>query len=213
MLFVQLARVERIPWRGDLGRALFIAARDQMKMMRNVVADLDPVSRARDLSFLPHSLFDVARAMRDFTGTVAGQRVVVDVDCPADAVIAESCVECSAIDRVAYNLLNNAVRYADGPTIDAWLITLAHDLRVVIANSVSAEQRATVAEVVASGAAPLFGTFTTSGSGYGLRIVSELVGRAYGVASVDTLVGQGYLGASIVEESFVTWFHWPLSGA
>ena len=69
------------------------------------------------------------------------------------------------------------------------------------------------ASIFASDSASLFGTFTTSGSGHGLRIVSELVGRAYGVASVDTLVKDGYVGAKIIEDSFVTWFHWPLAGA
>lgn len=84
---------------------------------------------------------------------VGEQQVVVNVSCPAGAVIADSCVECAAIDRVAYNFLNDAARYADRPRIALWLV--------------------------------LFGSFTTS----------------------------DYVGAKVVEDGFVGWFHWPLSGA
>ena len=213
-LVVHLMRLGRAAYRSDVARALFIASRDHMKMMRNVVLDLDPVARERDLGFRPHSLGDLARALREFTATsTGGEPVTVDVACTAEAIIAESCVECSAIDRVAYNLLNNAARYADRPTIDAWLVTMESDLRVAIANSVSAEQRAIVEEQLAASSSSLFGSFTTSGSGHGLRIVSELVSRAYGVSSLETLTKAGYVGAKVVEESFVTWFHWPLAGA
>lgn len=212
-IVVHLLRLGRVPYRPDMARSIFIATRDHMKMMRNVLRDLDPAARERDLAFRPHSLGDLARALREFTATTGAESVVVDVECTAEGIIAESCVECSAIDRVAYNLLNNAARYANRPSIAAWLMTLDSDLRVAIANSVSDAQRAIVDEQLATSAASLFGSFTTSGSGYGLRIVSELVGRAYGIASVETLTKRGYVGAKVVGDTFVTWFHWPLAGA
>lgn len=212
-VLVHLMRLGRVPYRREMARALFIATRDHMKMMRNVLRDIDPVARERDLALQPHSLGDLARALGEFTATVGGQSVKVDVECTAEGIIAESCVECSAIDRVAYNLLNNAAKYADHPSITAWLLTLDSDLRVAIANSISPEQRSVVSEQLATGGETLFGTFTTSGSGYGLRIVGELVGRAYGIASVEALVRGGYVGAKVVDDSFVSWFHWPLAGA
>lgn len=213
-LVVHLMRLGRAPYRSDMARTLFIAARDHMKMMRSVVRDLDPVARERDLTFRPHSLGELARALREFTASAGDDaQVTVEVACTAEGVIAESCVECAAIDRVAYNLLNNAARYADRPTIDAWLVTMESDLRVAVANSVSDGQRAVVEEQLASSPTSLFGSFTTSGSGHGLRIVSELVGRAYGVGNIETLTHAGYVGARIVDRQFVTWFHWPLAGA
>jgi glutathione S-transferase len=212
-LFVQLSRLGRVPYREEIARALAIYTRDHMKMIRNVVRDLDPAARARDLALLPHSLGDLARALREFTGVVGEEPVVVDLVCTVEGVVAESCVECAAVDRIAYNLLNNAVRYADRPAIAAWLLALESDLRVVVANSVSAAQRAVLVDVFEKDPNALFGSFTTSGSGYGLRILSELVGRAYGVASTETLIKNGYIGAKLVEDSFVGWFHWPLSGA
>lgn len=212
-LMLQLARLGRVPYRADLGRALSIYARDHMKMMRNVVSDLDAEGRARDLALLPHSLTDLAQAMASYTGALGEQPIAVDVSCTATATIADSCVECSAIDRVAYNLLNNAARHVDQPHIAAWLVVLESDLRVVVANSIAASQRAVLVELLAKGSQDLFGSFTTSGSGYGLRIVRELVGRAYGVPTLDALLDGGYVGAKVLEQGFVSWFHWPLSGA
>ena len=64
---------------------------------------------------------------------------------------------------------------------------------------------------MATSPAALFGDFSTTGSGYGLRIVSELVGAAYGIGSVERLVTSGHIGARLVDDRFVAWFHWPLS--
>ena len=211
VLFVQLSRLGRIPYRSDLARSLGIITRDHMKMMRNVTMDLDPAARERDLAFREHSLGDLAGAFREFTARFGEERVVVEVDCPVDAIIAESCVECGAIDRVAYNLLNNAARHAERPTITAWLTRFEKDLRVAIANVVSPAQRAALAERLTADPTSLFGTFTTTDSGYGLRIVAELVGHAYGIGSITPLTAGGYVGAKLIDDSFVAWFHWPLS--
>jgi signal transduction histidine kinase len=210
VLFVQLARLGRVPYRPELAASIAITTRDHMKIMRNLAVDLDPPARARDLAFLHHSLGDLAAALREFTAPVGEARLSVEVDCADDAVIAESCVECGAIDRVAYNLLNNAARYASEPSVRVWLLRLEKDLRVAVANAVEPAQRARLEERLGADPAALFGEFTTSGSGYGLQIVAELVGRAYGVTSTTSLVGGRYVGASLFDHTFVAWFHWPL---
>lgn len=212
-LFVQLSRASRVPFRKQMVRSLFLSTRDHMKMMRNLAKDLDPVARARDLEMRAHSLADLARAMGGFTAQVGDAPVTVEVDCPADATIAESCVECGAIDRAAYNLMNNAVRHAAHPSFSAGLMTVGSNLRVAVANAITSEQGALLRERLAVDPASLFGTFTTTGSGFGLRIVAELVGRAYGVVSTDELTRSGYVGAKIVDDSFFSWFHWPLANA
>lgn len=137
----------------------------------------------------------------------------MDVSCTIVAVIADRCMECAAVDRAAYNLLNNAARHAARPRIAARLVALETDLRVAVANAISPEQRARLVALLAEDPAALFGSYTTTGSGHGLRIVSELVGRAYGVPSVKVLTEGGYVGTRVVEDGFVAWFHWPLSGA
>ena len=214
-LMLEVGRLSRRPHRKNLSRALFYLARDHMKMMRSVARDLDPEARARDVTFRPHALADLANALRGFPATVGDTPVSVNVTCHVEATIAESCVECGAIDRAAYNLLNNAVRHADRPVIDAALLPVEGNLRVAIANAVSDEQRVALAPLLAALGTPggLFGGFSTTGSGYGLRIVADLVGSAYGVTSPEQLVRGGYFGAALVDVGFVSWFHWPLSGA
>lgn len=212
-LFATLWKLGRGAYRPEMSRALSIYARDHMKMMRNVVLGLDPAARERDLSAVPHSLDDLTRALRDFTARSGERELLVDVTVVGEAVIADSCVECAAIDRAAYNLLNNAVRYTDDVTVSSSLVVLENDLRVAVANSISASQRTVLSELLAREPTALFGSFTTSGSGRGLRIVSELVGRAYGITSTETLMSGGYLGAKVIDDGFVGWFHWPLAGA
>jgi len=56
----------------------------------------------------------------------------------------------------------------------------------------------------------LFGGFTTGGTGLGLRIAADLVGRAYGVPH-EMLPYDEYVGAKLVGRTFVSWFHWPLA--
>jgi signal transduction histidine kinase len=214
-IMLEIGRGSRATSRRNQSRALFYLARDHMKMMRSVARDLDPEARARDLAFRPHALADLANALRAFPASLGEAAVAVDVDCRAEATIAESCVECGAIDRAAYNLLNNAVRHADRPQIHAALVPIDGNLRVAIANSISESQRRELEPLVAAAgtAGGLFGGFSTTGSGYGLRIVAELVGSAYGLTSPEEVVRGGYCGASVLEDAFVTWFHWPLSGA
>lgn len=213
VLFVQLSRFVRAPYRAELARSLFIVTRDHLKIMRNVVRDLDAEARERDLAFREHHLGDLARALGEFTASHGETQVKVEVDCPRDAIIAESCVECGAIDRVAYNLLNNAVRHASDPLVSVWLVRLDKDLRVAVANAMAPEHRPVIEQRLTTDPASLFGGFTTTGSGCGLRIVSELVGSAYGIASVKRLVEGGHIGTTLLDGRFVAWFHWPLSDA
>ncbi len=190
-------------------RSIALSIRDHLKIMRNVLEDLDPPRREQDLAYKPHSLLDLAGAIRAFPGIVGDVPATVVVDCPEDAVIAESCVECGAIDRAAYNLLNNALHHARGASIQVWLIVTDDNLRVAVANDVSELQRRSLENI---DAASLFGDFTTTGSGKGLQIVADLVGRAYGIPSA-MLTSSQHVGARLLDDVFVSWFHWPLSGA
>lgn len=212
-LLVQLSRARKPAPREDLARSLATLARDHLKMMRSVVKDLDPAMRARDLALRPHSLKELGQALRAFTAEVNGERVTIELDCDTAADVTESCVECAAVDRAAYNLLNNAVRYTDRAQVGAWLLAQGTDVRVAFANHVSPARREQLAAALADDPNVLFGTFSTTGSGYGLRIVSDLVGRAYGVSSIGALTRDGYVGVKLAGEHVISWFHWPLAGA
>jgi len=213
-LVLQLSRFSARGFRASWLTSVDLLARDHQKMMRALVDDLDPASRARDLAPIPHSLSTLVAALADFPAKGKGdQPLTIAVDCPFDATIAESCVECGAIDRIVYNLLNNAVRHAEPPLLQVGFRQAGDDLRVVVTNAVSALDRATLAQQLAGDAASLFGAFTTTGSGQGLSIVTSLVGSAYGIVDVPELLRQGHVGARLEGDSFSVWFHWPLGGA
>ena len=190
--------------------------RDHLKIMRNVIADLDVAGRQHDLQRAPHSLDKLLTALPAYAATVNGKALVVKVDIDVDEapappiVIAETCTELGAVDRVAYNLLGNAARFAAEPVVDVWVTVLAADLRVAVTNLVSADQQRAVRAALAEDRSALFGGFTTGGTGLGLRIAADLVGRAYGVPC-EMLRDGGYVGAKLVGPTFVSWFHWPLA--
>ncbi len=200
----------------DAGHELAYMTRDHLKIMRNVIADLDVPARRHDLQLAPHSLAKLTSGLSAYAGTVDGEvmRVKLDVDvdeASAPPVIAESCTELGAVDRVAYNLLGNAARFAAEPVVEVWLTVLPTDLRIAVTNLVRREQQRAVRAALAEDRAALFGGFTTGGTGRGLRIAAELVGRAYGVASSEALRDGGYFGAKLAGDTFVSWFHWPLA--
>ncbi len=210
-LVLQLSRIGPTGLDPAITASIAFLVRDHRKMMRGLVADLDPASRERDLEMIPHSLSTLIEALRDFPAQAAGAPVEIEVDVAFEATIAESCVECGAIDRVAYNLLNNAIRHAQPPKVTVLFRRAGEDLRVVVQNTVSTSQQELLQKALGDGA--LFGSFSTTGSGQGLQIVSYLVGSAYGVPDTAELVDGGYVGAQLRGDLFSTWFHWPLSGA
>ncbi len=211
-LFVQLARASSEVGIGERTRAIAVAARDHMKIVRNVVLDVDPPARQRDLAEIPHSLAELATALGGFTAKVGDREIFTAVRSEGEAaVIAERCVECAAVDRAAYNLLNNAAVHTTGSVVDVWLTPRDGNLCVAVANAVSQAQATLLEETLAGDSTTLFGNFTTTGSGHGLRIVCDLVARAYGITTVERLAKSGYVGAKVVDDVFLGWFHWPLA--
>jgi len=106
-LVLQISRIGPRSVRPGGARSIRFLARDHRKMMRGLVADLDPEARARDLEMIPHGLTTLIEALREFPAQVGGQRLDVDVDVdvtvdgPFDPTIAESCVECGATALVS----------------------------------------------------------------------------------------------------------------
>ena len=197
--------------RGHDDSALLALVRDQRKIIRSVVKDVDPVGRERDALMVPHSLADLAASLSSFSRLTDVRALVLDVHRDADAVVAESCLEFAMLERAVFNLLNNAARHADADPVDVWLDPVAGNARVAVINHVSRADAEKLREVLATNSACLYTSFTTTGSGLGLGIVAEIVGSAYGLSETDELVAEEYVGTQIVDGSFVTWLHWPLS--
>ena len=195
---------------------MFFLARDQLKIMRNGVQGLDDLGDERDSSFNLHNVDLLVEKWADSAHRLQGRVAQISVESHFVGAIAERCLEFSALDRVIYNLMNNAaLNSADEHVYMAILpleISEYESLRFVIVNKVSASQQATLEQRWDAGLGQLFqGGFTTGGSGLGIRICADFVCNAYGLDSVDQGLTEGHFGATILAAHFAVWFHWPIA--
>ncbi len=188
-----------------------LLGRDHAKMMRNAVVDLDTALRDADKTEKPHSVADLLARWDDRPyPSKDGPRVQVDL--LTDAGVATRCLEASAVDRVLYNLLNNAVRHTadDRVRIACWDADEGL-LQFVVTNSVRPEERTWLEKKVgADSLAALFSRGVThGGTGIGMHNVASFVAAAFGMRNGGIAVSKGYAGASIDGAGFHAWFHWP----
>ncbi len=198
---------------GDLER-IFILTRDHLKMMRNAIYDLDPERYAADLETKEHAIELLREKWSSVAYRIAGGYVQVHFHCEFDGAISERCMEFSALDRVLYNFVNNAARFATDGRVDIVVTPLSAatdtHLRFAVINGVSANQVQTLRTRFPTGLSELYrGGFTTGGHGIGLRIVGDFVTHAYGRESLDRSLDDELLGATLIDSHFVAWFHWP----
>ncbi|HEU4533475.1 MAG TPA: hypothetical protein VFS00_05130, partial [Polyangiaceae bacterium] len=210
-LVTALDRAARAPSPSDDARHVSLLARDHRKLMRAAIADLDPERRRHDREYRLHSvarLLDPVRASPR-PGEGAG---AVALDCRFAGALTTCCTELGALERVFYNLFNNALRHGAGGAIGLWLLPRPavdpHDLRVVFANLITDAQRDALAPRFGGAPGPTAEPGPTAG-GLGLRICAELVSDAYGLADVAECAN-GYVGARVSGDAFVAWFHWPI---
>ncbi|MFV9505499.1 MAG: ATP-binding protein [Oscillochloridaceae bacterium umkhey_bin13] len=197
----------------DLERMFFLT-RDQLKIMRNCVGGLDPEGSARDAATRLHDaslLIEKWAATEHYLGERPAQ---IQVHSSFKGAIAERCLEFSALDRVIYNLINNATRHSANGQVDMWIVPAGDDnLRFAVANPISPEQQRTLTNRFPKGPGALFsGGFSTTGSGLGMRICADFVCNAYGIREISQALSEGHLGATLLESHFVAWFHWPVVG-
>ena len=190
----------------------FYLTRDHLKIMRNAIEDIDTGARARDQVQRDHGADLLFEKWSGATHRLAaGASARVAVDSTYDGPVSRRCLEFSALDRVLYNLMNNAVRFTTDGVVELYLRMVHGNLRFVVANATSAEHRAVLARNHGDAMGTLFlGGFSTGGEGVGLSICGEFVANAYGLASGEDAIAGGHVGAKIVDGAFVAWFHWPL---
>lgn len=198
----------------DAQQAYFLA-RDHTKIMRNGLPDLDAERYARDLHYKLHDVELIAQKWRGTQVREDATEVKIRADIDFRGAIATRCMEFSALDRVLYNLLNNAVRHTSGRAVHLRALAVPPgaptSLRFVVANAIDPTQRDDLAERTDGAPSRLFDPgVSTASTGLGLAICSEFVARAYGLDDGRQAVEQRYLGASFVDDQFACWFHWPL---
>lgn len=208
-LYAQLAR-----WDGDpmhLRSAAFLA-RDQAKIMRNALPDLDPETRQADESEKPHFMQTVVDKWNAFRFENAQHQTgQVHVTCEYDGLLASCCLEASAVDRVVYNYVNNAIRFSAGPSIRMEILPVGGDaVRWVVANPMSPDQSAWLRQETAGDLSTLFrGGVTRGGNGLGLSNCAEFVAAAFGLPDIHTALSGRYLGARVEGDWYLAWAHWP----
>jgi len=197
---------------GDIGR-IFVLCRDQRKIIRNAIPDLDPAGYAHDLEPRSHTTELLGKWS---TGTYrAGDRTAeLHLRCKFEGSISECCMEFATLDRVVYNLVNNAARFSADGHVGLSVVPIRPDeetdLRIVVTNRVDPEQKVRIAEDLGDEVSRVFqGGYTTGGTGLGLRICADVVCDGYSLSSVQSALERGYLGARLMGDHFVAWFHWP----
>ncbi len=198
------------------GSRLFYLTRDHLKIMRNALVHLDPVGEARDAMENHHDIDLIVEKWHSAVYRVADDVIAtIQVETDYHGSISESCLESAALDRVLYNLINNAVRFASDQNIHVWIFPLddGEVLRFVVYNRCSAAHWRVLNERFPSDLSAVFlREFTTGGSGLGLRICAEFVTNAFGLANPEQGIRQGYFGARQLGDSYVAWIHWPTAG-
>ncbi|TNE85160.1 MAG: HAMP domain-containing histidine kinase [Deltaproteobacteria bacterium] len=193
---------------------VFILARDHLKMMRNAIQDLDRARYEADLEERAHSI-DLLR--EKWTNvTYAGGRGTAKVrfHCDFHGAVSQRCMEFSALDRVIYNLVNNASQHAADGQVDIAIVPVddaaSTHLRFAVMNKITDAQRQALAEAFGDDLSQLYkGGFTTGGHGIGLRVCGDFVTHGYARESLDQALADQLLGVNVVDDTFVAWFHWP----
>jgi len=196
---------------------MFFLARDQLKIMRNALPAIDPAATAADAQQRFHAVELLVEKWARSHHRLGDQGATIEVDCRYSGAIAERCLEFAALDRVLYNLINNATSHTSDGRVELIILPIpAADplqLRLIVANSVTPAQQRRLANRFPNGPGALFfGGYTTGGSGLGLRICADFICNAYGLGGVEQGLAEGHFGAAIHSERFLAWVHWPLAG-
>ena len=188
-----------------------LLARDVRKITRNCFPDLDGEGYTADLGQKAHSVRLLAEKW-SLVRRGAGVKVFSEFD----GNIANSCIEFSALDRVLYNLMNNALRESatDAGPVELFMFTEegeqdGTDVRFWIRNAIEQPKFQELSHRFGEDLSELFLTsYSTTGSGLGMQIVGDFVAQAYGVSTRRGLE-QRIFGATASEQYFNVWFHWP----
>ncbi len=203
--------IPRLPEDDNLVRKAVFLARDHAKMMRNILPDLDTAIRAADESLKLHSIREFVDKWHELTVEMGSKRVQVLAQSDFECYITNRCLESSAVDRILYNYINNAIRFSAGEQVRLKVIPINNLLaRWVVENELTDTQNAWLQETLGDELHGLFqGGYTRGGQGIGLSSCTDLVAASFGVSS-DEAIKEQYLGATVRNNIYYAWFHWPI---
>jgi len=191
-------------------RTLFYLARDQRKIMRSMLVDLDPELRAKDEAVNVHSIDLLLEKWRDTVYRAFDAELDVSFETTVEGMVAERCIEFAEVDRLFYHLVNNALRHGSEKKLSIQAVDAdgGEDLIWVFSNPVSKNQAARL-QNFSEGRQSVFEFGVGDGSGVGLGSLAESVAHAYGMDTAGQAVSGGYVGTVLDRDVFRIWFHWP----
>ena len=203
--------ISRLPEDDNLVRKAVFLARDHAKMMRNIFSDLDIAIRAADESVKLHSIDEFIDKWNEVTVEIASKCVKVLAQSDFECYITNRCLESSAVDRILYNYINNAIRFAAGENVRLTVIPINNSItRWIVENELTETQNAWLQETLGDELKNLFrGGYTRGGQGIGLSSCTDLVAASFGI-SPDEAIKEKYLGATVLDNVYYAWFHWPI---
>lgn len=201
-------------------KVLFVLVRDHLKIMRNAMLGLDEARRDADRKRRLHAMsLMIEKWHESVVGPKWKERPIrMIVDCRYEGGLTECCLESAAVDRMFYNVANNACRHVEGDRLDLAVFPVpdpASDcLRFVLSNPVSASDADYLRSLMTEGGqGNLFALFepkvSSTGSGFGLTVVADFVAGAFGLPDRSEALRNGYVGAVLDGDTFRIWFHWP----
>jgi signal transduction histidine kinase len=190
--------------------SIFYAIRDHLKILRNCVVDLDPERRERDIQRNNHS----AALLREKWQEYISPELTIEYIADYDGDISSCCLEFSSLERVLYNMINNAAEHTADGRVRFFVTTLnserEENAKFAVANRVREEELKQLRARFGEDFSPLFdGGFTIGGTGVGLSVVSRIVANAYGLEHPRDAAADGHVGATVEEGEFLVWAHWP----
>lgn len=199
------------PEDSELLQTLVYLARDHAKMMRNAIRDVDPEGRRQDGEEKAHGMDDLIRKWHGQSYRVQDAVTKVQATTEFRGGLASCCLEAGAVDRILYNHLNNAARFATGDGVRIDVLDLdAGLLRFAVTNGVEPSQAAWLRERLTDDPHALYRTgVTRGGSGLGLANAAHFVASAFGLEDPSDALTRGYLGGRLIEDRYHAWFHWP----
>jgi len=194
----------------DYFQTLYYLARDQRKIMRAILVDLDPVARAKDEAVNVHSIDLLLEKWQNAVYRSMDADLEVAFETSVEGMVAERCIEFAEVDRIFYHLVNNARSHGSGNRLAIQAIDSKDglDLVWVFSNPVTENQAARL-DNLEEGLESVFDYGIGEGSGVGLGSLAESVAHAYGIDTPGQAVSNGYAGTKLDGDIFRIWFHWP----
>jgi hypothetical protein len=214
-LSFRLEIFDLMPEKRDV-QTIFFLTRDHLKIMRNAVCDLDVERFNEDHSKKNHNAQLLVEKWSQTEFLLAEKLAQVRLHCHYTGSLCESCLEFSTLDRIIYNLMNNAARYAADGAIHFFMLPMPPEapetVRFVFCNAVEPAHRQVLLETFGDDLSEIFrGGFTTDGHGLGMRICADFCSQAFGLSNFETAKEGAYFGSRWIEDQFAVWFHWPIA--